>query len=333
MEKGNINHNEKETEVKLQLNDIMDIIKEKQRFWAKRNGKKLRDDYEFYTTTVEENLFKGLSQNTKKEFDDARGGELKETEKHPAKMAALFSSSALCVNVFQYFQDKGIDLKLELLKACKLVRNDYKCDDVIIKFECTDYPICSGKEIIATPNIDVVIITMNDNKKDKIFAIESKFTEPYNNSQHYFLNEKYYKDGPEASYWKSMKDLYKELGIKKDERKEYKNKNGIQYGIEIDIFKNYKYLNALQLIKHLMGVRCSWKNKAQIKLVYIFYDVCGSDGAIHCAEISKFNDFIEGATGVDFNYISYQDLIFNLTKILPYKEHKEYIDYITERYL
>lgn len=326
-------HSEIDAEIKPTLPNIMDIIKEKQRLWAMRNGKKLRDDYKFYTTAVEENLFNGLSQNTRKEFDAGRGGELKDTAEHPAKMSALLSSSALCVNVFQYFQEKGKDLKLTLLKACKLVGEDYDCDDVIIKFECTDYPIRSGEEIIATPNIDVVIITIKDNKEDRLFAIESKFTEPYGKSHHYFLNRKYYKDGSKVSYWKSMGDLYDKLGIDAAEDKEYKSKSGILYGREIEELKKYRYLNALQLIKHLMGVRCSWKNKANIKLVYIFYDALGHDGADHRDEISTFNDFIEEATGVGFNYISYQEVICNLMEKLPYDEHKEYLTYIAERYL
>lgn len=333
MGKDNNKYSEIDAEVKPLLNNSMDIIKEKQRVWAIRNGKKLRNDYDLYITNVEDNIFNGLSQNTRKEFDDARGGELKDIEKHPAKMSALLSSSALCVNIFQYFQDKSKELKLLLLRECKLVRNDYNCDDVIIKFECTDYPICSGKEIIATPNIDIVIITIKNNEEDKIFAIESKFTEPYKRSHHYFLNEKYYKDGQNAPYWKSMGDLYEKLGIEYAEKKEYKNKNDILHGKEIDELKRYKYLNALQLIKHLMGVRCKWRNKSQIKLVYFFYDSLGQEGNIHRTEISKFNTFIEKATGVGFNYISYQKLICNLTKALPYNEHKEYIDYITERYL
>ena len=192
----------------------MDMIKEKQRLWAKRNEKNMRTDYKlFYTNTVEENLFKNLSPATEKEFNDANGGELKDTEKHPAKMAALFSSSALCVNVFQYFRDKSVELKLELLKACRLISNDYDCDDIIIKFECTDYPICNDKNKISNPNIDVVIITKRGEKENRIFAIESKFTEPYGIVEN-FLAEKYYQT-ENKSIWNSLGSLYESLNIDK----------------------------------------------------------------------------------------------------------------------
>lgn len=309
----------------------MDIIKEKQLLWAMRNGKNLRTDYYLYTSTVKENLFKDLSPTTKKEFNDAKGGELNETEKHPAKMTALFSSSALCVNVFQYFQDKSKELKLELLRACKLISNDYDCDDVVIKFECTDYKICNGKNIISNPNIDVVIVTTREGKEDRIFAIESKFTEPYNNTAHDFLAKKYYENGGNTFYWKSMGDLYYKLGI--DDIEEV-TIGGVSGKIIPELAKsNYGYLNALQLIKHLMGVRGTWKNKNKVKLVYVFYDALSTVGKEHREEIKKFNDFIEDSTGVAFNYISYQELICNLMSHLPYDEHKEYLDYIAERYL
>lgn len=311
----------------------MDMIKEKQRLWAKRNGKNMRTGYKFYTNTVEENLFKNLSPATEKEFNDANGGELKDTEKHPAKMAALFSSSALCVNVFQYFRDKSVELKLELLKACRLISNDYDCDDIIIKFECTDYPICNDKNKISNPNIDVVIITKRGEKENRIFAIESKFTEPYGIVEN-FLAEKYYQT-ENKSIWNSLGTLYESLNIdqvdeitrtRKRDEKEVTEKGK-------HILTKYKYLNALQLIKHLMGLRGKRENKAQIKLVYVWYDALGKEGFEHRNEIKEFRELIEKNTGIRFRDISYQELIYNLNKQLPYNEHKEYLNYITERYL
>ena len=70
MGKDNNKYSEIDAEVKPLLNNSMDIIKEKQRVWAIRNGKKLRNDYDLYITNVEDNIFNGLSQKTRKEFDE-----------------------------------------------------------------------------------------------------------------------------------------------------------------------------------------------------------------------------------------------------------------------
>lgn len=65
----------------------------------------------------------------------------------------------------------------------------------------------------------------------------------------------------------------------------------------------------------------------------IFTDVLGKGGFQHRNEIKEFRELIEKNTGIRFRDISYQELIYNLNKKLPYNEHKEYLNYITERYL
>lgn len=313
----------------------MDIIKEKQQLWAKRNKKNMRTDHKYYTDSIDSNIYNGLSSKTKEAFDKADGGELKG---NPIPMTALHSSSALCVNVFQYFENFSTkpDLALEILKACKLIDDKkYKGKITTFEFECKRFSIKNDNKIISTPNIDVIIETISDSGKKQIFAIESKFTEPYGTVDN-FLAEKYYIPENE-SIWNSLGSLYESLNIDqtneitriiKRDGKEI-SKKGKQ------ILAEYKHLNALQLIKHLMGV-CGdekWKNKSHITLVYVWYDVLGKDGFQHRNEIKEFRELIEKNTGIRFRDISYQELIYNLNKQLPYNEHKEYLNYITERYL
>src|SRR5665648_1118335 len=63
-----------------------------------KHGKKV------YTTTLDDNLFKPLHPQTKKELAAGDGGEINGTENKPAKMQALHSSSALGVNLFDYWR-------------------------------------------------------------------------------------------------------------------------------------------------------------------------------------------------------------------------------------
>ncbi len=307
----------------------MDIIKEKQQLWAQRHGKKIRTNNKYYTDCIDSNLYNGLSSKTKEAFDKADGGELKG---NPIPMTALYSSSALCVNVFQYFENysDNPNLALEILKACKLIaKKKYKGEITAFEFECKRFSIKNDNKIISTPNIDVVIETKSVLEKEQIFAIESKFTEPYGTIDN-FLSEKYYK--PEnKSIWNSLGTLYESLNIDKLPEETRTRNQKTEKGKYI--LTKYKYLNALQLIKHLMGVRGKWKNKAQITLVYVWYDVLGKDGFQHRNEIKEFRELIEKNTGIRFRDISYQELIYNLNKQLPYNEHKEYLNYITERYL
>ena len=309
----------------------MDIIKEKQQLWAQRHGKKIRTNNKYYTDCIDSNLYNGLSSKTKEAFDKADGGELKG---NPIPMTALYSSSALCVNVFQYFENysDNPNLALEILKACKLIdKKKYKGEITAFEFECKRFSIKNDNKIISTPNIDVVIETKSVLEKKQIFAIESKFTEPYGTVDN-FLAEKYYIPENE-SIWSSLGSLYESLNIDKlpeETRTRNQKKEKGKY-----ILTKYKYLNALQLIKHLMGV-CGdekWKNKSHITLVYVWYDALGKEGFEHRNEIKEFRKLIENNTRIKFRDISYQELIYDLNKLLPYNEHKEYLDYITDRYL
>jgi hypothetical protein len=66
-------------------------------------------------------------------------------------------------------------------------------------------------------------------------------------------------------------------------------------------------------------------------LLYLWYDVPGTEGYEHRQEIEAFAS-IAKADGINFCHITYQEVIFNL-KENYYDEHKDYIDYLVERYL
>ena len=93
---------------------------------------------------------------------------------------------------------------------------------------------------------------------------------------------------------------------------------------------NFQYLDAVQLIKHILGLKNS-KYKENFTLLYLWYDVPNTKEAKkHEEEIEAFAT-IAKADGIKFHHITYQKVIENLNN---YKnEHKDYIDYLVERYL
>lgn len=307
----------------------MDIIRIKQQLWAKSHiADKLREGkyHDTHTQKPGDNIYKGLTPETRKAFDDAQGGELKEDKQGtPAKMTALYSSSALCVNVFQYFQNQPNCLKLKLLQECGLVSSRNKGSVNSFEFECKRFPIKS----ISTPNIDFVA----EIDSSRIIAIESKFNEPYAYSHDNFLREEYYLPKNE-SIWTDLSSLRSALDIDHKEEITKKDKNGNDIKGRL-IFPDYKYLDAVQLIKHLLGVVNSSDKKSKIWLTYLWYDSLGGKGVAHRAEIEDFRKLIEDNTKsrIKFRHITYQELICNLNRNLDRAEHNEYLDYITSRYL
>ena len=307
-----------------------DFIKEKQMLWANRYGVQMRTDkYKHsYTYSPDDNIYERLSEETKRWFHNADGHELEDMGDYPAKMSALYSSSALCVNIFQYFINKP-ELAFDLFRSCKLIGQTDKLEVAKMQFECTDYSIKIGDSTFATPNIDLVAeLTYGTNKRHII--AESKFTEPYSGSHNNFISRKYYTN---KDLWTSLDllDLYKALNIDNIDETKYNTSKGIEIG---KCVFSYKYLDATQLLKHLLGAACAFKkDKSNIRLVYLWYDAWGTEGACLRDEIEKFRQIVEDNTPIKFRHITYQELIVNLWNKLNYNEHSEYLNYIADRYL
>lgn len=322
----------------------VEFIKSKQRSWAKRKGFELiggtipNRGEKNYLNNLSDNLFEDLTQESIKCYQSGDGNETKDSKTRLAKMKALHSSSALVVNLFQYWKGKDV---CPILNTCKLTSRTNKAGSKIenvgsdspkvtpiipsplnyeIKFE-EQFEICSDKSLFPhSPNIDVVISTpLSD------IAIESKFTEPYGNKKHKGLKQIYIKS---PSLWNGLPNLY-ELA------KEISPDN-----------TKFKYLDAAQLLKHILGLKNSCdKYNSQIKrglnshrlltrnfrLLYLWYDVVGKDGIEHQKEIEQFAE-IARKDHVKFSHITYQEVIMELAKEF-YEGNESYIDYITDRYL
>ena len=281
-----------------------EYILSKQVQWAYRNnivliGSKGNRGRKAYTQKLDDNLFEPLMPEVKSDFEKADGGEL---SGNPCKMQAVHSSSALGVNIFQYW--KKINQVPAIAAACRFC-NTGNTSSRDINFE-VKYSI-SGK-FPRSPNIDVVI---NNSSKSrfKIFAIECKFSEAYYSRRHSGVSPKYI--GLDK-VWNNMPNLLK-------------------LAKEISPNDNkFTRLHPAQLIKHILGLKEKF-GKNKFRLLYLWYDTIGPESAKHHKEINEFTK-ITKEDGIHFHAMSYQDLIIKLAK--NYRDtNRDYIDYISERYL
>ena len=251
-----------------------------------------------YTRELEDNLFEPLSQNTEKSFQKGDGGEL---AGNPSKMQAVHSSSALGVNIFQFWDSIGEVYRIA--HACGLCRRATK-NSKSISFE-VKYPIDDGFRY--SPNIDALIENTSASKY-KVFAIESKFTEAYGGRGHSGLKEKYL----DLDIWEEIPRLQ-------------------ELAISISPADNrFQYLHAAQLVKHILGLERA-HGKTGFRLLYLWYNALGREGAKHQEEIDEFLE-IAKSDGIAMHELNYQELIIRLAS--EYRStHKEYIEYITNRYL
>ena len=281
-----------------------EYIISKQIQWAYRNniiliGSKGNRGRKAYTQKLDDNLFEPLLPETEKNFKEADGGEL---TGNPCKMQAVHSSSALGVNVFQYW--KKINQVPAIAVVCKFC-NTGNTFSQGINFE-VKYPI-SGK-FPRSPNIDVVI---NNSPKSrfKVFAIECKFSEAYYSGAHSGISPKYIELN---KVWDDMPNLLKLAKT-------------ISPGDH-----RFNHLHPAQLLKHILGLKEAF-GKNKFRLLYLWYDTIGPKSAKHHKEINEFTK-ITKEDGIHFHAMSYQDLIIKLSR--DYRNtHKDYIDYISGRYL
>lgn len=252
----------------------------------------------YYTKKLEDNLFDALDPDVKREFEKGDGGELCG---NPQKMCALHSSSALEINIFYYW--KRINQINKIAHACGFCNEDNgNCRSINFEYKCF-----INKCFSRSPNIDVVI-NNSLGSKVKVFAVECKFSEAYSSRGHLGLKQKYLK----LEEWAEMPNLLElAKSISPEDR-------------------IFNYLHAAQLIKHILGltVNCG---KDGFRLLYLWYDCLGEEGAKHKKEIENFIK-ITKADNIVFHTLSYQELIVALSN-QNRSNHESYINYISSRYL
>lgn len=284
----------------------LDYIKTKQIFWAKRHGLNLQggrgdQGLPIYTDNLENNLFEPLTNSARNQFECADGGEINDNEKSLAKMRALHSSSAIAVNIFQYWGK--MNKVHQIAHACGLCNKENHNSEKV-KFE-EKYPI--SKSFKFGPNIDVVIENNNESQYE-VFAIECKFSEAFGSYSHKGIDKKYI----DLDIWKDIPNTLCFAKIISPNDSEF------------------KHLNPAQLIKHILGLKNRHGKKA-FRLLYLWYDVPSEESSAHRKEIEKFAEIVK-KDRIKFSAISYQELIRNLGKDY-YDGNEKYFSYITDRYL
>jgi len=261
--------------------------------WAKTQG--LTFDERGYLSSYEENLYQPLNQKTKVEFDLGSGSELKDSLRSPAKMRALHSSSALAVNFFDTWVTTDITPLINVL--------DLDVEDMSIRFE-GQYPTgLPGNP----PNLDVILESSNG----LLVGVESKFTEWLSPKSR---NKLPFKD----KYFPQGVGVWEKVGLVQTQKLADKMQNQSLF---------FRYLDAAQLMKHALGLATHHRDK--FRLLYIYFDDEGTEGAEHKNEITIFSNHLKGELG--FCAYTYQHLILALQKNSEVSD--TYIDYLSARYL
>ena len=154
-----------------------------------------------------------------------------------------------------------------------------------------------------------MVIENSQKSKYKVFAVECKFSEAYSSRRHAGIDPKYIKL---QSTWDDIPNL-------------------LRFAKSITPNDNkFLHLHPAQLVKHILGLKKQY-SKDGFRLLYLWYDVLGHDGAVHRNEIDTFSE-VAKSDGIKFHALSYQDLIVKLSR--EYRnEHPDYIQYASERYL
>ena len=278
----------------------------RQTAWARNRGVKLIGSKgargrPAYTMSLDENLFQPLLPAVREAFEAGDGNELG-TSGAPGKMQAVHSSSALAVNVFQYWAAVS-DVPV-IAAACRLCRrgSQVSCN---MRFE-EKYPI--DDSFGYHPNVDVVLHNTPTAKIQR-FAIECKFSEAYGAYKHTGLKDKYLELSGAWDDLPKLRRLAESISPTDD---------------------RHKHLHPAQLIKHILGLRRHCGH-AGFRLLYLWYDVLGEDGARHRDEVEEFTETAK-LDGILFHSLTYQELIASMADQLR-PIHEAYIRYLTKRYL
>lgn len=266
-------------------------LRNQQKAWASSHN--IPFDPDGYCLELNDNLFFPLSRCSRRDFESGDGSEL-DRGGGRSKLQALHSSSALVCNFFDYW--RGRDL---CFVGRALGLGTPPCG---MLFE-HKYP--TGLRG-TSPNLDVVF-TLWDGE---VFAIESKFTEPYSRS----LKKGHLKD----AYFPVGTGLWTDNGLPGCQRLAENLRKG-----SLD----FQLLDVAQLLKHMLGLA---KNEKSWRLLYLWYNTADEVAKAHEEEIVAFVESI-GADERRFSEMSYQELFSRVAPELT-GEHDAYRKYLAERY-
>jgi hypothetical protein len=248
----------------------------------------------YYTKRVEGNLFNNeLHPETRKEYERGKGHELDGKRAH---MKALHSSSALVVNVFDYWRRQD---RIQYIARC------CGAEGIIngMEFEKT-HPI---KGVDRTPpHLDVEFAGPIP------LAIESKFTETYHRKTRRSNKDTH------LHVYLEHRDIWNGIPKVKALAESIVQQSGAR--------TDFEYLDVPQLIKHILGLKSN--NSGPFCLLYLWYKINSNEAKQHEEELARISARIKDE--ISFRTMTYQDL-FNRIRHLPDID-LAYIKYLEQRY-
>ncbi len=270
--------------------DAFDLIAQRQWEWALH--RQLEADPRGYLPTVQSNLFAPLMPETLAEYQSAAGGELADGGSKPAKMRALCSSSALVCNVFDYWRHRDSQAVARALRIAEPVTR--------LRFEA---PLPTGLRG-TPPTLDLLV----ESDDMTAWAIESKFTEPY--------QRRSTQVGFTPSYFLPGDGLWAALNLPSCQALALRLWHGETH---------FTRLDASQLLKHVLGLRRRYPDG---RLLLLWYRVDAEASRCFESEMLAFADAVDEELG--FRALTYQQVFAHLAgepDAVP-----EYIAYLRSRY-
>jgi hypothetical protein len=222
-------------------------------------------------------------------------------------MYAVYSSSALCVNLFHYWsrlldttRPNSTPSINPLLTACGIPARPVKSIDF-------EVPIIVNPRFTVAPHLDVQISF--DADLSKCAGIEAKFCEPYGGQKPGGLNPVYLRQAALWQDWPNVRAFAQTLSPE-------------------DL--THSHLHAAQLLKHLLGLRK--QNNTNFVLVYLWFDVPSEEAAIrHRREVEFFGEVLK-RDGIEFVSRTYQE-VFEVLRDEKGAPKNPYVAYLLDRYL
>ncbi len=255
------------------MSESLRVIGDCQEQWARNVARDKR--WAAYVAELADNVFgKRLSAETRADFEDGNGSELRDGPRRPAKMRALGSSSALAVNFFDPW--RLVD-KTALQRALDLPSG---VAGFQFEFKTREYPVRPR-----SPNLDILLRLLDG----RAVGVESKFTEPYSSDDgHGVISARYF---PQAGLWDAAR-------LPAAQR------------LADRLKPEWIHLDVPQLLKHLLGLASDPERPGT--LLYIWYDTGRADAIAHLREIERFAAEVANEP-VAFHHITYQSVFGALT--------------------
>ena len=215
-------------------------------------------------------------------------------------MRALHSSSALVVNLFDYWTYRD---KSPLLSALGIG----PAGEVDLDFEAR-FPTGLGG---TPPHLDVSIT----NGTGFVHAVEGKFTEHLGRATRG-------KSKFSESYFPRTGELWADRNLPACQELAEELWAEERHGGR----QRFEYLDPRQLLKHALGL--STNRAGRFSLVYLYYDWVGARPDAHRREVDIFSERVEGETG--FRVLTYQSVYGRLRD--SGKADAGYVEYLADRY-